>query len=106
MKRIVLSLALAVFLFAAVGLAGGTGVAFAHGGHMSPGEYEGPGEDGINIAATEGGAFAPIGTHVGSGPGDGISEVPGNPGFWNGIRDHSGVDANPLCPLNDGYPGH
>ncbi len=36
MKKIVLSLALAVFLFAVVGLAGGAGVAFAHEGIGDP----------------------------------------------------------------------
>ena len=108
MKKLALSLALAVFLFAVVGLAGGAGVASGHAGHAGggavAGEYVGAGEDGINKAATQGGAFAPVGTHVGSGPGDGNSDVPGNPGFVNGVKDASGVPNNPLCPLNDAYP--
>ncbi len=97
MKRIVLSLALAVFLFAGVGLAGGTGVAFAHGGH-----YEGDGAVGINTAA-DAGAYAPVGSALGIGPG----VTSDHPGAVNGILgDNSAFDGlthNPLCGANPGY---
>ncbi len=98
MKKLALSLALAVFLFAGVGLAGGIGVASAHGGH-----YEGNGEEGINTAAGAG-AYAPVGSALGIGPG----VTSDHPGAVNGILGDNnsafaGLTHNPLCGANPGY---
>ncbi len=67
MKKIVLSLALAVFLFAVVGLAGGAGVASAHEGIGDPPFV--PNEDGPFVHApldADAGGF--MGVRNGSAP--------------------------------------
>ncbi len=103
MKRIVLSLALGVIMFAGVGLASGIGVASAHGpGAHNAGEYVGDAEtEGINNAAFAG-AFAPVGSHLRA------PDAPGEPGEENGLENPNssaldGLANNPLCPLNEGY---
>ena len=87
MKKLALSLALAVFLFAAVGLAGGIGVASAH-------PDANPNFQGVHADDP---SPSPVGKHL-------RGDVPGSPGADNGLEgDSSALDGlahNPNCPLH------
>ncbi len=89
MKKIVLSLALAVFLFAVVGLAGGIGVASAHDAPA------------FGDTVADAPSPSPVGKHLRP------PDAPGHPGAVNGLENENtsaldGLDHNPNCPRH--YP--